>query len=169
MTSSEATTPNELPIEPTSPERILQGGRSKAYRPLPVAARRRAIQAGIEAYRRGDFFEAHEVLEPAWMGTADLAERDALQGLIKLAAAYVHAVRGNAKGVVKNLAGAQERLERAAAEVSDRPTVVPGVDSAAIAGAIEARLAVLREEATEPLDSAAIFALAPPPALEPAR
>jgi Domain of unknown function (DUF309) len=152
--------------EATSPERIVQGGRSKAYRPLPVAVRRRAIRAGLAAYRRGDFFEAHEVLEPAWMGTADLAERDALQGLIKLAAAYVHAVRGNAIGVAKNLAGAQERLDRAAAAGADGPVAVGGVDSATVAAAIGARLATLRDEAPEPLDSAAILALVPPPALE---
>ena len=75
------------------PGTILQGGRAKAYRPIPAADRRRAFDAGIAAYDRGDFFEAHELLEPAWMGTADIAERDLLQGLIKVAAAYVHDVR----------------------------------------------------------------------------
>ena len=59
---------------------------------------------------RGDFFEAHELLEPAWMGTDDLGERAFLQGLIKLAAAFVHATRGNPAGVAKNLAGALELL-----------------------------------------------------------
>jgi predicted metal-dependent hydrolase len=161
------TTPGPKPSEAISPERILQGGRAKAYRPLPLAVRRRAIRAGLAAYRRGDFFEAHEVLEPAWMGTADLAERDALQGLIKLAAAYVHAVRGNAIGVAKNLAGAQERLDRAAGE--DGPVIVGGVDSAAVAAAIGARLRALREAGPAPLDSHAIFALVPPPALEAGR
>ena len=32
------------------------------------------------------------------MGTADLAERSLIQGLIKVAAADVHAVRGNPAG-----------------------------------------------------------------------
>ena len=92
---------------------ILQGGRAKAYRPLPAAARRRALRAGLDAYDRGDFFLAHELLEPAWMGTADLPERELLQGLIKLAAAHVHAVRGNAAGIRKNLEGARARLAEA--------------------------------------------------------
>jgi predicted metal-dependent hydrolase len=89
---------------------IVQGGRAKAYRPLPDAQRRAAMRAGLAAYRRGDFFEAHELLEPAWMGTADVAERELHQGLIKLAAGFVHAVRGNQTGIRKNLTGARARL-----------------------------------------------------------
>ncbi len=89
---------------------ILQGGRAKAYRPIPEAERQAALAAGLEAYDRGDWFLAHERLEPAWMGTEDLAERELLQGLIKLAAAFVHGARSNPAGVAKNLRGARERL-----------------------------------------------------------
>ena len=56
-------------------------------------------------------FLAHELLEPAWMGTAEPRERDLYQGLIKLAAAGVHEVRGNPAGEAKNLRGALARLE----------------------------------------------------------
>lgn len=90
---------------------MAQGDRLKAYRPIPPDLRRAALEAGLEAYGRGDFFEAHELLEPAWMGTSDLAERALYQGLIKLAAGYVHAVRGNPIGVARNLAGARTHLE----------------------------------------------------------
>ena len=45
------------------------------------------------------------------MGTSDLAERALYQGLIKLAAGYVHAVRGNPIGLVRNLQGAKRYLE----------------------------------------------------------
>jgi predicted metal-dependent hydrolase len=93
---------------------VIQGGRAKVYRPLPDADRLRALRKGLAAYRRGDFFEAHELLEPAWMGASDPAERDYHQGLIKLAAAYVHAVRGNPLGMAKNLAGARARLAETA-------------------------------------------------------
>jgi predicted metal-dependent hydrolase len=92
------------------PGTILQGGRAKAYRPLPEADRTRAYEAGLAAYERGDFFLAHEILEPAWMGTADLGERELYQGLIKVAAAFVHGVRGNPPGIARNLEGARERL-----------------------------------------------------------
>jgi predicted metal-dependent hydrolase len=92
---------------------IVQGGRAKAYRPMPAAERLSALAAGLEAYHRGDAFLAHELLEPAWMGTRDAAERELLQGLIKLAAAFVHAARGNPAGVAKNLRGARARLSNA--------------------------------------------------------
>jgi uncharacterized protein len=88
----------------------MQGDRRKAYRPIPADRRRAAAEAGLEAFERGDFFEAHELLEPAWMGTSDLAERALYQGLIKLAAGYVHAVRGNPIGMTRNLEGARKHL-----------------------------------------------------------
>ena len=74
-----------------APGTILQGGRAKAYRPLPETERLAAYERGLAAYDRGDFFEAHEILEPAWMGTADIGERELYQGLIKVAAGFVHA------------------------------------------------------------------------------
>ena len=91
------------------------GGRAKAYRPLAPEVRAAALRDGLDAYDRGDFFEAHELLEPAWMGTDDPGERAFLQGLIKLAAAYVHDVRRNPSGIVKNLTGARAWLTEAAA------------------------------------------------------
>jgi predicted metal-dependent hydrolase len=90
-------------------------GRAKAYRPIPPAERAAAVAAGFAAYERGDFFAAHEHLEPAWMGTDEPIERAWLQGLIKLAAAYVHGARGNPAGIVRNLEGARSRLAEAAA------------------------------------------------------
>ena len=116
------------------PGTVLQGGRLKAYRPIPAADRRRAFEAGVAAYDRGDFFEAHELLEPAWMGTDEPAERDLLQGLIKLAAAFVHGVRGNPLGIARNLTGARERL---AAAVDSPAAAASGIDVAALVAAID--------------------------------
>jgi predicted metal-dependent hydrolase len=122
-----------------APGTVLQGGREKAYRPLSVEERDLAFARGVAAYERGDFFEAHEHLEPAWMGTADPAERNLHQGLIKLAAAFVHAVRGNPLGVEKNLRGARERLADALVDdVDDR-----GLDLRAILRDVDGRLAEL--------------------------
>jgi predicted metal-dependent hydrolase len=120
---------------------VGRDGRAKAYRPLPEAQRAAALAEGLAAYDRGDFFEAHELLEPAWMGTDDLAERDLLQGLIKLAAAYVHAVRGNPRGIATNLTGARERL--AAARSDGRHTA--GLDLDTLLDDIDLRLAQLAE------------------------
>lgn len=146
------------PQLPGRSSRIRQGDREKAYRPLPLAARRSAFEAGLAAYARGDFFAAHEALEPAWMGTSDLAERALHQGLIKLAAAYVHAVRGNPVGVAKNLAGAQHHLD-----LARRLGPEWGVDVAALLGAIDARLADPHLAGTPPAIPRLI-----PPATQPA-
>jgi hypothetical protein len=121
------------------PATVLQGGRAKAYRPIPPADRARAFEAALEAYERGDFFEAHELLEPAWMGTDDIAERELYQGLIKLAAGYVHAVRGNPLGLAKNLRGARERL----AAAREAEAITGDVDLDTLLNSIDDRLARL--------------------------
>jgi predicted metal-dependent hydrolase len=120
---------------------VGEDGRAKAYRPLPDEARIAAIVAGLQAYGSGDFFEAHELMEPAWMGTADPAERNLIQGLIKVAAADVHAVRGNPAGVRRNLEGARDRLRSSA---TGSITGVD-VDVEALIDAIDARLIGTRE------------------------
>lgn len=87
------------------------------------------------------------------MGAADPIERDYHQGLIKLAAAYVHAVRGNPLGMTKNLRGARDRL--ATAEAGGGPPIVRtarpelDLDLGVLVGAIDDRLA--RLERGEPL------------------
>ena len=87
-------------------------GRLKAFRPLAPEQRIDALDRSLAAYVVGDYFAAHEILEPGWMGSDDPAERALHQGLIKLAAAGVHAVRGNPEGVRRNLEGAAGRLAR---------------------------------------------------------
>src|SRR3954447_4838789 len=127
------------------PGTIRQGDRDKALRPLTLEQRRHAFDAGLAAYARGDFFEAHEELEPAWMGTDDLAERALHQGLIKVAAAYVHAVRGNPPGISRNLEGARRHLADA------RPAAAAwGVDVDALLAAVDARLADPSNAVSEP-------------------
>jgi hypothetical protein len=123
---------------------IGSDGRAKAYRPLPAATRAAAVKEGLAAYEGGDFFEAHELLEPAWMGTDDPAERAVLQGLIKLAAAYVHDVRGNPAGIRKNLDGARARL------VEGRDSRDIDVDIAALIVDIDARLLDLDAHPDDP-------------------
>jgi predicted metal-dependent hydrolase len=120
---------------------VGRDGRAKAYRPLPDADRATALESGLAAYERGDFFEAHEDLEPAWMGTDDRAERALLQGLIKVAAAYVHDVRGNPAGIGRNLEGARALLVEAA---EDGPSVnIARLDIDALVEEIDLRLADL--------------------------
>lgn len=109
----------------------MERGRAKAHRPLSQEVRTAAVERGLAAYGRGAWYLAHEELEPAWMGTDDPAERALLSGLIKLAAAYVHAARGNPLGVRTNLRGARERLATAAA--TDAAGAATGAAGAAVA------------------------------------
>jgi hypothetical protein len=145
-----ASTPAPAP----RPGTIFQSGRAKAYRPLPVEARADAVHEGLEAFRRGDAFLAHELLEPAWMGTAETAERELVQGLIKLAAAYVHAARDNALGVRKNLTGARAHLAVSLADDAARPIAIgelASIDVRRLISDIDAILARLARNGDVPL------------------
>ena len=124
--------------------RVMERGRSKAYRPLPTEVRTAAVERGLAAYGRGAWYLAHEELEPAWMGTDDPVERAVLSGLIKLAAAYVHAARGNVLGVRTNLRGARERRRTAAASAGaaeGAPGAAGWVDLDVLLDDLEDRLA----------------------------
>jgi hypothetical protein len=69
------------------------------------------------------------------MGTRDIAERELIQGLIKLAAAFVHALRSNPQGIAKNLRGARDRLA-ASGSAGERL----GIDVPALIRATDRRL-----------------------------
>ena len=139
------------PVEERADRRTVldADGRAKAYRPVAARDRTAAVIAGLGAYAEGDFFEAHELMEPAWMGTDDPAERELIQGLIKLAAADVHGVRDNPRGVARNLEGARDRLRR----VPDGDAVAGlRFDLPGVLDAIERRLAALAvDRATDPI------------------
>jgi hypothetical protein len=46
-------------------------------------------QGYFTCFNRGDYYEAHDVLEQLWLRTRD-ANRDFFQGLIQIAGAFVH-------------------------------------------------------------------------------
>lgn len=129
---------------------VGRDGRAKAYRPIPQAARAVAILSGVAAYERGDYFEAHEDLEPAWMGTDDPGERAYLQGLIKLAAAYVHGVRGNPAGIRRNLDGARARLAEALETGGGAAADLARIDLPALISEIDRRLTDLADHPDDP-------------------
>jgi predicted metal-dependent hydrolase len=131
-------------------------GRAKVFRPLPAAEREAAIGRALAAYAAGAFYLAHEEMEQAWMATEEPGERELLGGLIKLAAAQVHAARGNPAGAVTNLRGAQIRLAQAAARGASS-----GFDLPALLAGIEERLA--RASALPTLPAAAAGTLPDPP------
>ncbi|HVB86206.1 MAG TPA: DUF309 domain-containing protein [Candidatus Dormibacteraeota bacterium] len=75
------------------------------------------FQRGIDLFNAREFFLAHEVWEEIWMHELE-PEKTFLQGLIQLAAAFHHYVRGNSEGAQSLLAAAAVKLQRFAS--SDR-------------------------------------------------
>ncbi len=63
----------------------------------------------ISYFNKGNFFEAHEVLEDLWRKTLG-TDKDALQGLIQLAVACHHAKHKNEKGAFYEYSLARKKL-----------------------------------------------------------
>jgi uncharacterized protein len=55
------------------------------------------LEHGIELFNRGEFFEAHEVLEDVWR-VAVKEDKKFLQGIIQVAVAFYHYGNGNSIG-----------------------------------------------------------------------
>jgi hypothetical protein len=85
---------------------------------------RERFRHGIELFNRGEFFEAHEVLEDVWRA-APQAEKKFLQGLIQVAVALHHHSTGN-------LVGARSLLERGARNLKGYPANFAGLESTAL-------------------------------------
>jgi hypothetical protein len=64
------------------------------------------LEAFVELFNRGAFWESHEVLEGEWRRTGS----DFYHGLILYASAFVHVQRGNAHGTDAQLAKAERVL-----------------------------------------------------------
>ena len=77
-----------------------------------VQERRHILVAGIEQFNAGYFFEAHETLEELWL-PSPLPIRPFLQGIIQLAAGFVHLMRNEYPGTVKLIAHGVEKLAAA--------------------------------------------------------
>ncbi len=55
---------------------------------------------GLELFNHGEYFEAHEVLEAAWRAETGPV-RELYRGILQIAVAYYHALRGNYRGALK--------------------------------------------------------------------
>ena len=69
------------------------------------------LAVGLECYRAGEFFEAHEHWELVWLELRE-PEKSFLQALIQVSAAFHHYRRGNEVGTASLLTRALRRLER---------------------------------------------------------
>lgn len=74
-----------------------------------VAERRPILLLGIGQFNAGYFFEAHETLEELWL-PSPWPLRQFLQGLIQIAAAFVHLMRREYPGTVRLLDAGIEKI-----------------------------------------------------------
>lgn len=109
---------------------------------------------GIEHFNSRRFWEAHESWEEIWL-VAEGDERQFLQGLIQLAAAYHHVQRGTLRGAVRLFDSALRRL-------NSLPPSYGGVDRC---GAV-ASAARDREATASSGDETAVFTLSEFPKLK---
>lgn len=78
---------------------------------MPLVWTEGALAAGLECYRKGEFFEAHEHWELVWLKLSE-PEKSFLQALIQVSAAFHHYRNGNLAGTASLLTRALRRLER---------------------------------------------------------
>jgi hypothetical protein len=74
-----------------------------------LSGRLNELYRAIEEFNDGYFFESHETLEDLWMVTP-WPERQLFQGIIQLAAAFVHYARREYPGILKLLDAAIEKV-----------------------------------------------------------
>lgn len=80
--------PAEFIVTPQEIEACCQGV-------LPPLAR-----SGLELFNAGEYFEAHEALELAWREEQGPV-RELYRGILQIAVAYYHILRGNYPGALK--------------------------------------------------------------------
>ena len=66
---------------------------------------------GIALFNRGEFYEAHELLEDAWHDEQSEV-RELYRGILQIAVMYFHITRGNYEGAVKMYERSQKWLIR---------------------------------------------------------
>jgi predicted metal-dependent hydrolase len=99
-------------------------------------------QRGLDLFNRGEFFDAHEVLEDVWRA-APPAEKKFLQGLIQVAVGLHHHSRGNR-------VGARSLLARAHKNLSTYPARHGGIDLAGLRTQVERWVGALENEVSAP-------------------
>jgi uncharacterized protein len=79
--------------------------------PPELRARLGEFYQALEEFNDGWYFESHETLEDLWMVTPP-PERTLFQGVIQLAAAFVHFARREYPGIIKLLNLSIEKLRQ---------------------------------------------------------
>jgi predicted metal-dependent hydrolase len=87
---------------------------------VEAAERTRLMEAGRDAFRAGDFYEAHEHWEAVW-DVIDDPDRRWIQGMIQIATG-LHKLAGGRSDLCERL------LRRALDKLADAPAVLDGLD-----------------------------------------
>lgn len=143
--------------------RIASSGEQLAWRarpgdPLPDATR--TFREGVAAYKRGEYYKAHERWEELWRIEPEGPTKQFLQGLIQTAAA-LHKLYS-----MKSAQGAIRLFERARARLSSASDGMGGVDVKGLVRGIEralAELARLAEEGRTDLPASLVPVIGPAP------
>lgn len=106
--------------------------------PDELAGRLDELYRALDQFNDGYYFESHETLEDLWLVTP-LPERTLFQGIIQLAAAYVHVARGEVSGALK-------LIDAAVAKLRPFEPAALGIDVGAMA---EAAMAARRRLASD--------------------
>src|SRR5262245_9666133 len=83
---------------------------------MDAQTRRRLMHEGAAAFRRGEFYEAHELWEEVW-DVADDPDRRFIQGMIQLATGLHKLARGRSDLTLGLFERAFKKLEDAPAEL----------------------------------------------------
>lgn len=67
-------------------------------------------QLGVKLFNQGQYYEAHEHLELAWMGVSS-PERDLYQGVLQVGVGYFQIERGNFRGALKMFKRGRRNLQ----------------------------------------------------------
>jgi hypothetical protein len=97
---------------------------------------------GIDLFNRGEFFDAHEVLEEVWRA-ALAPEKAFVQGLIQISVAFVHHSRGNVRG-------ARSLLARGCKNLSAYPAFHQGIQLQTLISSAEKWRAALETDSAPP-------------------
>jgi hypothetical protein len=101
-----------------------------------------------------NYFGAHEAWETAWKQAKGTGDEELFKGLSQMGAGYVHLLRGNAHGAIT-------LLRRGALRVGAYPAGTKGIDTAALAGRLEADATAVEDGSLLPGPHAAVV----PPAV----
>jgi len=96
-----------------------------------------AFERGVAHFNAREFFEAHEAWEELWLSACE-PEKNFLQGIIQVAAAFHHYQRGNAGGTKSLLAAGLAKLDQF-------PHTHRGIDVAALRAEAQAWVDALAE------------------------